>query len=83
MMNKLDGHLLTRWIKAAEGSALPSFHGFARNLWKGLDAVTVGLTLLCSSGMVEGHVNGVRFLERQGCGRAGFDLLRRRILQSR
>ncbi|WP_208868140.1 transposase [Streptomyces wuyuanensis] len=54
--------------------------GFARNLHKDFDAVTAGLTLPYSSGMVGGHVNQVKFLKRQGYGRADFDLLRRRVL---
>jgi len=74
------GHLLPRWIKAAEGRELPPLHSFARNLNKDFDAVTAGLTLPYSSGMVEGHVNRIKFLKRQGYGRANFDLLRRRIL---
>ncbi|WP_054713385.1 ISL3 family transposase [Rhodococcus sp. SMB37] len=41
-----------------------------------------GLTLTYSSGAAEGHVNRIRMLERQMCGRAGFDLLRKRILLS-
>ncbi|WXH43000.1 transposase [Streptomyces netropsis] len=80
MMTNLDGHLLPRWMKAAEGSELPPLRNFARNLTKDLDAVTAGLTLPYSSGIVEGHVNRVKFLKRQGYGRANFDLLRRRIL---
>ncbi|MFM9700870.1 ISL3 family transposase [Streptomyces europaeiscabiei] len=80
MMKNLDGHLLPRWIKAAEGSDLPPLRSFARNLTKDLSAVTAGLTLPYSSGIVEGHVNRVKFLKRQGYGRANFDLLRRRIL---
>ncbi|MEU5187687.1 ISL3 family transposase [Streptomyces klenkii] len=80
MMKNLDGHLLPRWIKAAEGSDLPPLRGFARNLCKDLGAVTAGLTLPYSSGMVEGHVNRIKFLKRQGYGRANFDLLRRRVL---
>ncbi|MFI1855085.1 ISL3 family transposase [Streptomyces sp. NPDC020480] len=80
MMKNLDGRLLPRWMKAAEGSELPPLRGFARNLRKDLAAVTAGLTLPYSSGMVEGHVNRVKYLKRQGYGRADFDLLRRRIL---
>jgi len=33
-----------------------------------------------SNGPTEGHVNRLKFLKRQGYGRAGFDLLRRRVL---
>ncbi|MGW2317564.1 transposase [Streptomyces sp. NPDC001233] len=80
MMKKLDGRLLPRWMKAAQGSELPPLRGFARNLSKDLDAVTAGLTQPYSSVMVEGHVNRVKYLKRQGYGRANLDLLRRRIL---
>ncbi|MBT2453161.1 transposase, partial [Streptomyces sp. ISL-43] len=39
-----------------------------------------GLTLEWSSGRVEGNVNRVKRIKRDGYGRAGFDLLRRQIL---
>ncbi|WP_419096296.1 ISL3 family transposase [Streptomyces ehimensis] len=80
MMKNLEGHLLPRSIKAVGGSELPPLHSFARNLYKDFDAVTADLTLPYSSGMAEGHVNRVKFLKRQGYGRASFDLLRRRVL---
>ncbi|GAU71452.1 transposase [Streptomyces sp. NBRC 110611] len=66
MMKNLDGRLLPRWMKAPQGSELPPLRGFARSLSKDLDAVTAGLTQPYSSGMVEGHVNRVKYLKRQG-----------------
>lgn len=39
-----------------------------------------GLTLPHSSGAVEGNVNRIKMIKRQMYGRAGFDLLRKRIL---
>ncbi|MET9904724.1 hypothetical protein [Streptomyces sp. NPDC006446] len=39
-----------------------------------------GLTLLWNSGVVEGHVNRIKMLKRKMFGRAGFDLLRQRVL---
>ncbi|MEU5341655.1 hypothetical protein AB0H18_12620 [Streptomyces sp. NPDC020766] len=51
--------------------------GFLR---QDLDAVTAGLTLLWSSGVVGGHVNRVNTLKRAMYGRASFDPLRIRIL---
>jgi transposase len=45
-----------------------------------IDAVTAGLTLPHSSGPVEGNVNRIKMLKRQMYGRAGFDLLRKRVL---
>ncbi|MFK0022810.1 hypothetical protein [Streptomyces sp. NPDC090798] len=53
---------------------------FAGSLRQDLDAVTAGLTLPCSSGVVEGHVNRVKTLKRAMDGRASFELLRTRIL---
>ncbi len=38
------------------------------------------LTLPWNSGVVEGHVNRIKMLKRQMFGRAGFSLLRKRVL---
>lgn len=54
--------------------------GFAGFLRQDLDAVTAGLTLLWSSGIVEGNVNRVKTLTRAMYGRASSELLRTRIL---
>ena len=43
-------------------------------------AVTAALTLPWNSGPVEGHVNRIKMLKRQMYGRAGFALLRKRVL---
>jgi len=43
-------------------------------------AVTAGLTVAHSSGPVEGAVCRIKAIKRQMYGRAGFDLLRKRIL---
>jgi transposase len=43
-------------------------------------AVGAALTLDHSSGAVEGNVTRIKAIKRQGYGRAGFDLLRKRIL---
>jgi transposase len=59
---------------------LPSLHNFAAGLKRDLAAVTAGLTLRWSSGVVEGHVNRIKMLKRQMYGRAGFRLLRKRVL---
>ncbi|MFJ1580552.1 hypothetical protein [Streptomyces sp. NPDC088182] len=44
------------------------------------DAVIAGLTLPWNSGVAEGHVNRIKMLKRQTFGRAGFSLLRKRVL---
>ncbi|MEN2423985.1 transposase, partial [Streptomyces rimosus] len=59
---------------------LPSLRDFAQHLERDLDAVTAGLTLPWNSGVVEGHVNRIKMFKRQMFGRAGFELLRKRVL---
>ncbi|MFE6903991.1 hypothetical protein ACFVFJ_45550 [Streptomyces sp. NPDC057717] len=61
------------------GTALSLRH-FAQCLERDLDAVIPGLTLPWNSGVVEGHVNRIKMLKRQMFGRAGFELLRKRVL---
>jgi len=43
-------------------------------------AIEGAFSLSWSNGPVEGHVNRLKFIKRQGYGRAGFDLLKRRVL---
>ena len=70
--DRLDG-----WLAAAKGSALA---GFADALARDLDAVRAALTLPWSTGPVEGQISRLKTLKRAMCGRAGFELLRRRVL---
>ncbi|MEW2051801.1 hypothetical protein [Streptomyces sp. NPDC005476] len=53
---------------------------FAHHLERDLDAVVAGLSQPWNSGVVEGHVNRIKMLKRQMFGRAGFELLRKRVL---
>lgn len=54
------GHLLMDWIRQAEQDAPPPMCSFAGFLRQDLNAVTAGLTLAYSSGVVEGHVQRLR-----------------------
>jgi transposase len=81
MMNERRGRkLLEPWMAAAEATGEPALRSFVTGLRADQDAVTNGLTLRWSSGAVEGHVNRIKMLKRQMYGRAGPDLLRRRVL---
>ncbi|WP_405531063.1 transposase [Streptomyces canus] len=80
MVRHQRGHLLLEWIRQAEQDAPKPMKGFVGFLRQDLDAVTAGLTLSWSSGVVEGHVNRVKTLKRAMYGRASFRLLRIRIL---
>ncbi|MFJ9825257.1 transposase [Streptomyces sp. NPDC101160] len=59
---------------------LPSLHTFVNGLERDLAAVTAGITLPWSSGIVEGHVSRIKMIKRQMYGWAGFGLLRKRVL---
>ncbi|MEU6371491.1 transposase [Streptomyces sp. NPDC046931] len=80
MVRHQRGYHLLEWIRQAEQDAPKPMKGFAGFLRQDLDAVTAGLTLPWSSGVVEVHVNRVKTLERAMYGRASFELLRTRIL---
>jgi transposase len=81
MMDALTGYKdLDDWLAAADASGLPPLQSFARGIRKDHDAVLSGLTLPWSSGKVEGTVNKIKMLKRQTYGRAGFALLRHRVL---
>jgi transposase len=68
----LDG-----WLREAEASALATF---AAGLRRDKDAVRAALAEPWSNGQVEGQVNRLKVVKREMYGRAGFDLLRARVL---
>ncbi|WP_372504539.1 transposase [Streptomyces spinosisporus] len=83
ILRRLDGHRLGEWLAQADESKVKEIRTFANGLRKDLAAVTAGLTPPLSSGAVEGNVTRIKLLKRQHYGRAGFNLLKRRILLAR
>jgi transposase len=71
---------LEAWLKDAEESSSTAMRNFALGLRKDLDALRAGLSQEWSNGCVEGFVHKLKLLKRQGYGRAGFELLRARML---
>ncbi|MFE2188913.1 transposase, partial [Streptomyces sp. NPDC059455] len=71
---------LTRWIAQVREADLPHLRTFTRGLDRDLDAVIAGLTLPYSNGPTEGVNTKTKRIARQMHGRAGFTLLRHRIL---
>jgi transposase len=80
MVRRLEGEDLDGWLKDAEESRSTAMRSFAVGLSKDLDAVRAGLTEEWSNGCVEGFIHKLKLLKRQGYGRAGFELLRARML---
>ncbi len=80
MLTERQGERLPQWLDAVRQDDLPSLHTLASGIDRDRDAVIAGLTLPWNSGVVEGHVNRIKMLKRQMFGRAGFHLLRKRVL---
>jgi len=71
---------LEAWLAAVEADDRSGLRSPAAGIRTDQQAVTNGLTLHWNSGRVEGTVNKIKMIKRQMYGRAGFDLLRKRVI---
>ena len=74
-----EGKLL-QWMADARAADLPHLHSFTRGLDLDIEAATAAVTLPHHNGRTEGVNCKTKMIKRQMFGRAGFDLLRHRIL---
>jgi transposase len=80
LIRQRQGAPLDPWLQRAAQSTLGVFQRFAQGLRDDDAAVKAGMTLPWSTGPVEGHINRLKMLKRQMCGRARLDLLSCRFL---
>jgi transposase len=81
MTERTGSRNLESWLTAIEADAgQPDLRSLAVGIRSDQQAVANGLTLPYSSGKVEGTVNKIKMIKRQMYGRAGFDLLRKRVI---
>jgi transposase len=66
----------------ATHSGIEELARFARGLEDDLVAITAALILPWSNGVTEGQIHRLKLVKRQGYGRAGFALLRQRVVQA-
>lgn len=71
---------LRQWIDGARHCEYGAVVRFAYGLKKDLSAVTAAVETSWSTGQVEGQINRLKMIKRQMYGRAGFELLRARVL---
>jgi len=71
---------LSSWIDAATTSGFRFLGDFARTLRRDLEAVTLSITSPWNNGPIEGQINRLKVIKRQMYGRAGFELLKARVL---
>ncbi len=80
LLRTRDQGALAVWLDRGASGAPPEFRELAAGLAQDRDAVDAALSLAWSNGQVEGHVNKLKLVKRAMFGRAGFPLLRRRVL---
>ena len=82
VLSQDDPAQLQAWVDlTAEPIIMRPIRQFAKNLRRDWDAVVQAVCQPWSNGQVEGQVNRLKMIKRQMYGRAGFDLLRARVLQ--
>ncbi len=82
MVRELTGEQLETWIVQAKESKFGRLRRFAMGLEKDLAAVQAGLTEVWSNGQTEGQVHRLKLLKPQMYGRAGFEVLRPRVIRA-
>jgi transposase len=80
MLRKREGERLDTWLTQVQESQLPELQSFAHGVELDKVAVHAGLTLQINNGQVEGHVTRIKLIKRTMYGKAGFALLRQRVL---
>jgi transposase len=68
------------WVEDAKHSEFGPVVRFAYGLQKDISAVSVAVDTPWNTGQVQGQINRLKMIKRQMYGRAGFELLRARVL---
>jgi transposase len=82
LIRKRSSGNLSDWLARSEASTNPELRRFAEGIRRDESAVVAAVTGKWSNGPVEGHVNRLKTIKRQMYGRAGFDLLRARVVRA-
>jgi transposase len=80
MVRKLEGERLEAWLTAVAASQIEELQRFANGLEQDKAAVLMGLTHSHNNAQAEGQVTRIKLIKRMMYGRAGFPLLRQRVL---
>ena len=80
LIRKQSTGTLKDWLSRAEVSPCPEVRHFAEGIRRDEAAVNAAVTTRWSNGPVEGHVNRLKTIKRQMYGRAGFGLLKARVV---
>ena len=82
ILHRREGEKLDGWLERVRTSQIRPLQSFVGGIERDKAAVVAGLTLPQNNGLVEGKVNKLKLIKRMGYGRAGFPLLRQRVLHA-
>ena len=71
---------LAQWIATVTSSGFSFLAQFATTLRRDLGAVELAIETPWNNGPIEGQINRLKVIKRQMYGRAGFELLKARVL---
>ncbi len=73
---------LDAWLRRSDESGLAEFRSFAATVRRDQAPVEAAISSEWSNGQTEGQITRLKFLKRQMYGRAGFALLKQRVLHA-
>jgi len=82
MLKERQAEALDAWLKRAKACHVTELGSFVNGIRRDYAAVEAAFRLPWNNGIVEGHVNRLKFLKRQMFGRAHLDLLRVKVLHA-
>ena len=82
ILHTRSGTLLDDWLDKVRASQIRELQSFVAGVERDKAAVVAELTLPQNNGLVEGKINKLKLMKRMGYGRAGFPLLRQRVLHA-
>ena len=83
IVRRRESSSLNNWILQTHQPEVPhELRVFAGGLRRDFEAVKAALSFEWSNGQLEGQINRLKLIKRQMYGRAGFELLRRRVLNT-
>jgi transposase len=82
LIRKRSSTTLGEWLARGEASPDPDLRRFAEGIRRDEACVQAAVTERWSNGPVEGHVNRLKTIKRQMYGRAGFVVLKARVLNT-
>lgn len=75
-------NMFREWVNQVMHASFNSLKGFVKGLIRDFEAVKAAIINKGKNGQTEGNVNRLKNIKRQMYGRAGFELLRRKVVLS-